>query len=50
MHGRFTLEGQQAQENSERGAIINAGRVVKLRALEEIATFHVDGRALNYKH
>lgn len=32
------------------GAIINAGHVVKLRALEAIATFPAEGRTLNYKH
>lgn len=38
------------QGRARRDAIINADRVVKLRALEAIATFHVDGRTLNYRH
>ena len=37
-------------EKIEGKVIINAGRVVKLRALKAVATFHVDGRILNYKH
>lgn len=48
-HVRFRGTQGRRTEKSERGAIINAGRV-KLRALEAIATFHVDGRTLNYKH
>jgi len=43
-------EQDAGTEKSEVSAIINAGRVIKLRALEAIATFHVDGRLLNYKH
>jgi len=37
-------EGGREGGREAEGAIINAGRVVKLRALEAIATFHVDGQ------
>lgn len=58
---RFTSRARQkemAEDEKEEagvgdeaeGAIINAGHVVKLRALEAIATFPVEGRTLNYKH
>lgn len=42
--------GEERVGDRAEGAIINAGHVVKLRALEAIATFPAEGRTLNYKH